>query len=181
VSFLVTRSRAIAPALALIGLFAAPLPAAAQADKDIKAITAYTFTMPKYKQLLAAYIHLGKAAQRDAGLGRAMEGSGDLSLDQMVARYDAIPAARKAIGDAGMTTREFAVAQGAMIQVGMSYGMMKEYKLSADSVSKATGVSKANLEFWRTNEAELERLNQEFQAQMPKDEADAEASEDTTE
>lgn len=33
----------------------------------------------------------------------------------------------------------------------MAYGIMKQYKLSADSVSKSTGVSKANLAFIRVH------------------------------
>jgi hypothetical protein len=152
--------------------------AAAQkpADKDLQAISAYTFTLPKYKQLMTAMINLGKAAQQNPAMADALEMSGDQTLDQMVARYSAVPAVKKAIADAGLSPREFAVAQGAMIQAGMSYGIMKQYKLSPDSVSKSTGVSKANLEFFRANEAELERMGKEMEAQMPKEEASGEAN-----
>jgi hypothetical protein len=45
-------------------------------------------------------------------------------------------------------------------------------------VSKTTGVSKANLEFFRVNEAEIERMGKEMQAQMPKEKPSDEAAEE---
>jgi hypothetical protein len=139
--------------------------------------------MPKYKQFMNAMLNLGKAAQRDSTIGGALEDSGNLTLDQSVARIEAVPAARKAIAQAGLTPREFTLAQGAMLQGGMAYGLMKQYHLTADSIVKATGVSRANLEFFRANEAELERMGKAMEAQMPKDQLTDEAGEaaDTTE
>lgn len=172
-----SRYRALALALALPSLLTSTAAAQSSGDKDLKAISAYTLTMPKYKQLLAAMVSLGKAAQHDLKMATALDGVGNLSLDQMVARLNTVPPAKRAIADAGLTPREYAVAQGAMLQGGMSYGIMKQYKLSPDSVSKTTGVSKANLEFFRVNEAEIERLGKELQAQMPKEET-AEATDE---
>jgi hypothetical protein len=171
-----SRVRAIVLGLALPCLITSAAVGQTAADKDLKAISAYTLTMPKYKQLMTAMLNLGKAAQRDPKLAESLKDSGNLSIDQMVARYDAVPPVKRAISDAGFTTREFAVAQGAMLQAGMSYGLMKQLKLSPDSVSKTTGVSKANLEFIRANEAEIERMGKEMQAQMPKEEAAEDAS-----
>lgn len=164
-----TRCRALALALALPSLLTIPGAAQGPGDKDLKVISAYSFTMPKYRQLMNAMINLGKAAERDPKLAAALESSGNQSLDQMAASYERVAPARKAIADAGLTTREYAVALSAMLQVGMSYGLMKEYELTADSVSRATGVSKANLEFYRTHETELTRMSQEMEAMMPKD------------
>ncbi|HUR94373.1 MAG TPA: hypothetical protein VMY76_07305, partial [Gemmatimonadales bacterium] len=45
----------------------------------------------------------------------------------------------------------------------------KQLKLSPDSISRTTGVSKANLEFMQANEAEIERMGKELQAQMPQE------------
>ena len=45
--------------------------------------------------------------------------------------------------------------------------------MTPDSVAKTTGVSRANLEFFRTNEAEIERMSKELEAQFPKNEANA--------
>jgi len=172
-----TRCRAIAVALALPFLLAPAAAAQGQADKDLKAISAYTFTLPKYKQLMTAMVNLGNAAKADPKVAGALEGSGNLSLDEMTMRLQSLAPARKAIVDAGLTPRELAVEQGAWLQSGMSYGLMKQYNLTADSVSKATGASKANLEFFRANEAELQRIGKAMEAQMPKDKPTDEADE----
>lgn len=164
-----SRSRAMVLALALPLLMSAPASAQKPGDKDLKAISAYTLTMPKYKQLMAAMLNLGKAAQREPKLAETFHDSGNLTIDQMVARFSAVAPVKQAIADAGMTPREFAVAQGAMLQAGMSYGLMKQLKLSPDSISRTTGVSKANLEFMQANEAEIERMGKELQAQMPQE------------
>jgi hypothetical protein len=170
-----SRLRSVALALAFPCLLTATAAAQKPGDKDLQAISAYTFTLPKYKQLMTAMVNLGKAAQQNLRMADALEDSGNLTLDQMVARYSAVAPVKKAIADAGLTPREFAVAQGAMIHAGMSYGIMKQYRLSPDSVSKTTGVSKANLEFFRANEAEIERMGKEMQAQMPKEQRSDEA------
>jgi hypothetical protein len=144
-------------------------------DKDSKAVSAYTLTMPKYKKLMQAMLNIGKAVQKDSTLASAIEDSGNKSLDQMTAAYNAKPQIRNAIAAAGLTSREFAVGEMALLQTGMSYGLMKQYKMTADSVHKATGVSMANLEFYRTNEAEIDRLTKQMEAQMPKDRSSGEA------
>jgi hypothetical protein len=162
-------SRAMVLALALPGLFASTAAAQKAGDKDLKEISAYTWTMPKFKQLMTAIANLGKAAKDDPKMGGALGDAGNLTIDQAAARYGAVPPVKRALADAGMSPREFAVAQGAWLQSAMSYGVMKQYKLTADSVSKTTGVSKANLEFFRANEAEIDRMGKELQAQMPKE------------
>ena len=169
--------RAGVPALILSCLMAAPSVSLAQANSDLREISAYTLTMPKYKQLINAMLNLGKAAQAEPSVGGALEGSGNLTLDQATARLGAVPAAKRAVTSAGLTPREFMVAQGAMLQAGMSYGIMKQYKLSPDSVSKSTGVSKANLEFFRANEAEIERLGKQMESMGPRESAASEHEE----
>jgi hypothetical protein len=149
-------------------------------DKDLKAISGYTLSMPKYKQMTTAMLNLGKAAQKDPGISGALESSGEATLDQMIARLNAVPQARKAIADAGLSTREFALIMMSSLQAGMSYGLMKQLHLTPDSVAKTTGVSKANLEFFRANEAELEQMRQTMEAQMPKDEPEPAGTEDDT-
>jgi hypothetical protein len=182
--YFAARARALALGLAVPCLLASPAAAQGQGDKDLKAISAYTFTMPKYRQFMNAMLNLGQAAQADPSLGDALENSGDLSIDQLTARYNSVPSVKAAITKAGMTPRELALAQGAFLQAGMSYGLMKQMKLSPDSVVKVTGVSRANLEFFRANEAEINRMSKEMEAQMPSekasDEADAADEADST-
>lgn len=165
------RSRAALLALALPGVWTSTALAQKSGDKDLKEISAYTWTMPKFKQLMTAMANLGKVARQDPKMASALEDSGNLTIDQSAARYGAVPPVKQALRDAGLTPREFAVAQGAWLQSAMSYGVMKQYKLSPDSVSRSTGVSKANLEFFRAHEAEIDQMGKELQAQGPKEEA----------
>ena len=174
-SLLALRSRVFTLMLAAPFAISTAAAQSGKEDKDSKAISSYTLTMPKYKQLMQAMLNLGKAAQKDPTLASAIEESGSKSLDQMAAGYNAKPSVRQAIADAGLTSREFAVGQMALLQAGMSYGVMKQYKLTADSVHKATGVSIANLEFYRANEAEIDRMTKQMEAQMPKDSSSGEA------
>ena len=103
-----TRCRAIVLALVLPFLLAPAAAAQGQADKDLKAISAYTFTLPKYKQLMTAMLNLGNAAKADPKVAGALEGSGNLSLDEMTMRLQSLAPARKAIVDACINPREFA-------------------------------------------------------------------------
>jgi hypothetical protein len=151
------RCRAIL--LASFALVALARPAVAQvADTDLAAISAYTLTMPKYKQYLAATQNLTEAAA--ANPDATMEGEGG-SIDDIVARISAIPPAKAAITSAGLTVRDFVLTQGALLQTGMAYGMMKEYKIPKDSIVKTAKVNPANLDFYTTNEAEIKRLAEE--------------------
>lgn len=45
--------------------------------------------------------------------------------------------------------------------------MMKQGNLSLDSVVKTAKVSRANLEFYGKNEAEIKRLTEEYEARLP--------------
>jgi hypothetical protein len=158
--------RALAAACGLaLGMALVPRIAGAQTDPDLKAISSYTLTMPRFKQYLNGMQSLAKAAEHDPSVAQAMENSGDLSLDKAVARYDGTPAVKAAIGGAGLTSREFVLLQGALLQAGLAYGIMKEYHIPPDSIVKRTGVSRANLDFYAGNAAEIERLGKEMGAE----------------
>jgi hypothetical protein len=177
-----SRARAAFAALCLVAAPLAAVPAAAQAgsqgDRDLAAISSYTLSMPRYRQYLDAMLRLANAAKTSPAIGDAFENSGSLSLDQMVARFDKVPEVRQAVVAAGLTSRDFVLTQMALFQTGMAYSMMKEYKLSADSVAKTAKVSRANLEFYRTNEAEIARLGKELEAKMPQSEESDDAQAD---
>jgi hypothetical protein len=172
VTFLARRATALA---ALIATVVAPsAQAQVQGNADLKAISAYSLSMPRYKQYLAAMLSLRQAAESDPSIGESMGDSGNLSIDQIATRYNRHPAVKGSITKAGLTARDFALLQGALLQAGMAYGIMKQYKIPADSVVKTTGVSRANLDFFAQNEPELTRLNQEMEAKSTgSDEASA--------
>jgi len=81
--------------------------AQSQANRDVKAVNAYTLTIPRYKQFLAA----------------------------------------------GLTTRDFLLIQAALLQAGLTYGLIKEGTITRESAIKSAKISAANLDFYQQNEA----------------------------
>ena len=80
---------------------------------------------------------------------------------------DINPQIRGAITSTGLSTRDYVLTQWALLQTGMAYGMSKGSGLSQDELAKKAGVSKANLDFYAKNEAEINRLAKEAQARAP--------------
>jgi hypothetical protein len=77
------------------------------------------------------------------------------TLAEMAARVDAVPALAAAVRAAGLTSREFATAQLALLQTGLAYGLLKA---SPAGTPPPAGVLKENLEFFRVHEKELEEV-----------------------
>lgn len=87
-----------------------------------------------------------------AELGLTLEGA--TTLTEMARRMDAVPAFAAAVRGAGLTTREFATAQLALLQAGTAHALLK----GSPEKPPPPGVSKENLEFVRLHEAEIEAL-----------------------
>jgi hypothetical protein len=177
---LCSRLRAHAARLAVLALPLAAAPAAAQSqtDADLKAISAYTLTMPKYKQYLDASVNVANAAAKDPSLEARFEDFGNKSLAEQIKVMDGVPQVRSAIVATGLTTRDYVLTQGALMQAGMAYAMAKGAGMPVDSVVKQAGVSRANIEFYQKNEAEIGRLAKEAQARAPKPPDDDDSGED---
>ena len=87
------------------------------------------------------------------------------TLAEMARRVDSVPALAAAVRGAGMTSREFATAQLALMQTGIAHALLKS---SPAGTPPPAGVLKENLEFFRLHEKELESLF----ASLDKDSAD---------
>ncbi|HEX2219318.1 MAG TPA: hypothetical protein VHG35_10990 [Gemmatimonadales bacterium] len=163
-------SRMCTHALTVVALSLASTTASAQsqADADLKAISATTLTLPKYKQYLDATVNLANVAAKDPNLAARLDGYGEKSLSEQVKLLDGVPQVRGAISATGLTTRDYVLTQGALLQAGMAYAMTKGTGVPVDSVVKKAGVSRANLEFYQKNEAEIGRLAKEAEARAPK-------------
>jgi hypothetical protein len=161
----------------------APVISAQNDDPDTKAYNSYVLSMPKYKKYLASMVSIAKASERSPTAAQAFEDLGDLSIDQAVVRLNKSPEIRSAISGAGFTTREFVVLQGALLSAGLAHSLTKQGGLSPDSVVALTQVSRANLDFYGKNEAEIQRLNKEAEAKAPalKNAADDEDGDDGSE
>lgn len=79
------------------------------------------------------------------------------SLSEMAAKIDAQPALAAAVHGAGMTTREFATAELALLQAALAYGLQKAGGLK----QLPDEVSRENVEFVRQHEREIEALRAE--------------------
>jgi hypothetical protein len=77
------------------------------------------------------------------------------SLSEMAARVDSVPALAAAVRAAGLTSREFATAQLALLQTGLAHALLKA---SPPGTPSPAGVLKENLEFFRVHEKELESI-----------------------
>jgi hypothetical protein len=156
------------------------LPATAvaqQSDADLKAVSATTLTMPKYKQYLDATVNLANVAAKNPGLAQGMEGSGEKSIAEQVQMLESNPQVKAAVTSTGLSTRDYVLTQWALLQTGMAYAMTKETGATQEDMIKKGGVSKANMDFYAQNEAELNRLAEEAKARTP-DVSEAEDSGD---
>jgi hypothetical protein len=162
-------------AVTVLALSLGATAAEAQSDADLKAVGAVTLTMPKYRQYLDATVNLANVAVKNPGIAGRMKGSGEKSIGEQVKTLDSDPQVRGAITATGLTTRDYVLTQWALLQTGMAYAMTKGTGVPSDSIVKKAGVSKANLDFYAKNEAEINRLAKEAQARAPQvpDEDDA--------
>jgi hypothetical protein len=162
-------------------VMALSLPAAAveaQSDADLRAVSATTLTMPKYKQYLDATVNLANVAANNPGIGEGMKGAAEQSIAEQVKTLEGNAQVRGAITSTGLTTKDYVLTQWALLQAGMAYAMTKGAGASQDEVIKKAGVSQANLDFYAKNETEINRLAKEAHARAPKLPDDADVSDD---
>lgn len=144
---------------------------AASSDSDHREISAYVLTeagLAKFKQASEKLSAVPGACER-MDEDDDDEGSAKESLDEMVARVNAVPGSKAAIQSAGMTTREYAVFIFSMLQSGMS-------AWAQDQGGKLPpGVSQANVDFYKKHEAEMAAIGEND----PCDDDSAEQGDDT--
>jgi hypothetical protein len=160
------------------------LPAATEAQQseaDLKAVSATTLTMPKYKQYLDATVNLANVAANDPSLAEGMKDGGEKSIDEQVRMFERNPQVKAAVTSTGLSTREYVLTQWALLQTGMAYAMTKQAGASQEGMIKQAGVSKANMEFYAQNEAEINKLAEEAKTRAPAMADDEESGDDTGE
>jgi hypothetical protein len=155
-------------ALTVVALSLPGAAAEAQSDPDLKAVSATTLTLPKYKQYLDATVNLANVAAKNPGIADRMKGGGEKSIAEQVKALESNPQVRGAITSTGLTSKDYVLTQWALLQTGMAYAMTKGSGVSQDEIAKKAGVSKANLDFYAKNEAEINRLAKEAEARAPK-------------
>jgi hypothetical protein len=134
-------------AATMLGLAAS---AVSSAD-DTREISSYVLTEPglaKFTQATQNLAAVPGACARDDD-----DGSNSQSLDQMVAKLNAVPGAQSAIQSAGMTTREYVVFMWAMLHNGMAY-----WAVSQPGGKLPPGTLQSNIDFYKKNEAKMQAL-----------------------
>lgn len=167
---------------------------------DMKTLAAYRLTMPAVRKLAAAYENMLPLAA-DSALARQVERDKDnrpaqnaASIDDMTEFFGRYAPIRSAITRAGLTPREFTVANLSLMQSTMVVGFSDLAKDKGQPFNEAaSGASPANVAFVRQNRAELDLVMaklkawQEAQAQAAAakrangDSAEEEMSEDDAE
>lgn len=120
-------------------------------DRDTREISAYVLSEAALAKFTRASANLGNLAKQ---VGASCDDSDSAkSLDESVARVNAVPGARAAIQSAGMTTREYIVFTWSLFQTGMA-----AWALEQPGGTLPPGISKANVDFYRAHEQALQKL-----------------------
>ncbi len=141
----------IVSALALLVAVAAE--AQGLTDRDTKEISDYVLTdaaLTKYTQAVRKLQPLKKELQQDCDHEDAPE-----SLNDMAARMDKVSGVKSALKAAGMTSREYLVFSLSVFQNGMA-----AWALEQPGSKLPPGIKMANVNFYRTHEAELKKLGE---------------------
>ena len=131
----------------------APAVAVAQGfpDRDAREISAYVLSEAALVKYTRASANLGSLSKQIAS--NCDDSDSPASLDASVARINAVPQAKAAIESAGMTPREYLVFSFSLFQSGMA-----AWALSQPGGTLPPGVSKANVDFYRSHEQALGKL-----------------------
>jgi hypothetical protein len=126
-------------------------PAQNNVDADTREVLAYTLTeagLAKYSQATR-----NLAALPDGAPGACDDETGEGSIAEMVAALNAWPGGANAIRSAGLTTREYIVFTWSLL-----HNAMAGWAASEPGGSLPAGVSRANVDFVKKHEADLQQL-----------------------
>jgi len=142
-------------AAVVVALFAsAPSFAANAAASDTREIASYVLTEAGLAKYTQAVKNLAPLAKRLSDACKADDDSDNVrSLDDMVARFDAVPGVRAAINSADLTTRAYFVFALSVFQNGMA-----AWALDQPGGKLPPGTSMANVNFYRAHQAAINRL-----------------------
>ena len=172
----------LVPLLAVVAaLAAAPAAAAAQpGGDDMATLTAYRLTEAKLDQFERASRAMIAAVQ-DPAVRRQVEAIGDEDHDDptiadIAARIDRVPAMKRAITGAGMTTRDYVTFQLSLFQASMAVALLDTPGAGSQLPE---GTPPQNVAFARTHRQRIEAMTRELrQLQGDDDDDDDDADDD---
>jgi hypothetical protein len=144
----------LANAFAVAVTIALAAPGAATAnDKDTREVAAYVLTDAGLAKFTKATAKL--AAVPGACAKQEDDGSNSQTIDQTVAKMNAVPGAQAAIQSAGMTTREYVVFMWSILHNGMA-----SWAVSQPGGKLPPGTQQSNVDFYKKNEAKMAAIGQ---------------------
>lgn len=147
------------------------------AERDSREIGSYVLTdagLAKYQQAIKNLGPLARGMADDCG--NDDDSVGAKSLDEMVARVEAVPGVKAAITSAGLTTRDYLVFTLSLFQNGMA-----AWALSQPGGKLPAGTSMANVNFYKAHQTAINKLGDATKAghcDSGDNEDDSQASED---
>lgn len=148
-----------------------PAPSQALTAHDTQEINSYVLTDAGLARYAKAIKALGPIAKNMSNDCDEEDDSEEKSLDQLVARVNSVPGAGAALQSAGMTPREYLLFTMSIFQTGLA-----SWGLTQPGGKLPPGVSMANVNFYRKNEAAMAKLGESVQS----DDCDAGDAEDET-
>ena len=136
-----------------------PAPSQALTDRDTQEINSYVLTDAGLARYTKAIKALGPIAKNMSNDCEDDDDSDAQSIDQMVVKVNAVAGAKAALQSAGMTPREYLLFTMSIFQTGFA-----SWGLSQPGGKLPPGVSMANVNFYRKNEAALAKLGQATQS-----------------
>ena len=118
---------------------------------DAREISAYALTEAGLTRYTQALKNLGQLEKKLSG--NCDDSDGATSLNDSVAKLNAVAAAQAAVRTAGMTSREYVVFSLSLFQTGMA-----AWALDQPGGKLLPGVSKANVDFYRKHAAAIQKL-----------------------
>jgi hypothetical protein len=151
-------ARSLVLAFLLVTALCGPLCSAAPGgDADLRELSRYELTMSDVRKFAAANAALAQHPEAERDEDQDDGDTDDESLDELAARIGRVPEARKAIEEAGLTVRQYAVITMALFQAAFAQYAV-EQGADIDKVARDAGVNPANIRFVKEHKAELEKL-----------------------
>ena len=117
-----------------------------------EAISEYRLSMEKIRQLRQAGLNLAALQREHPELRGQMQMEGPPDPNRMYERLNSIPQARAAVERSGMSTRDYTIGMGALMQGVIVHQMRKR------GMTPPVQANEANVEFVAANETEIMQL-----------------------
>ena len=126
-------------------------------DADLRELSRYQLTMADVRKFEAANANLAKHPKEEQDDDDAEDEGDNESLDEMAARIESNPIARKAVEAAGLSARQYVVITMALLQASLAQYAV-EQGADPGKIARETGVNPANIRFVKEHKAELEQM-----------------------